>query len=151
VERVDRAFVDVEDALDLLAAARALVALSGALRCAAGDRETLDGAVDFRRRPIADAAAAGVAAQRGRVDAAAARAHARGDQGALGERGVALDLARELGLVEPLDRLVVAQRGELLGERQQPRDLGFLARLLGLVDLLLGLRLGFGLRLRRLF
>src|SRR4029079_6003760 len=74
VERIDRALVDVEDALDLLAAARGLVALAGALRSTARDRKSLDGALDFRRGAIADTAAACVAAQCGRVDTAAARA-----------------------------------------------------------------------------
>src|SRR3954452_17507030 len=65
VERVDRAFVDVEHALDLFAAARGLVALAAALRGAALHGEALDRALDLRRGAIADAAAARVAAQRG--------------------------------------------------------------------------------------
>ncbi len=60
--------------------AAALLLSPAALRRAAGDLETLDGALDLRRGAIADAAAARVAAQRGRVDAAAARPDARRDQ-----------------------------------------------------------------------
>src|SRR4029078_5529288 len=108
VERIDRALVDVEDALDLLAAARGLVALTGALRSTARDRKSLDGALDLRRGAIADTAAACVAARCGRVDAAAARADSRRNERALADRRSPLSLARDLRLVEPLDRLVVA-------------------------------------------
>src|SRR5881394_3662993 len=151
VQRVDRAFVEIEHALDLLAAARGLVALAVALRrAAAGDRDGRDRALDLRRRALAQAAAARVAAQRGRVDAAAARADARSDQRALGERRRALDLARDLRAIEPFDGALIAQRGELLRERQEPRDLRALARLLGPIDRsfgwLLGLRLELALR-----
>src|SRR5690348_10067645 len=52
VQRVDRAFVLIEHALDLLTAARALPALAAALRRAARDREGLDGARNLRRRTL---------------------------------------------------------------------------------------------------
>src|SRR4029077_12971046 len=103
VERIDRPLVDVEHSLDFLAAAGGLVALARALRGSARHGETLDGALHLRRGAIADAAAACVAAQCGRVDPAAARADARRDQGTLGERRSALDFARDLCLVEPFD------------------------------------------------
>ena len=134
-----RPLLRVEHALDLLAAARRLVALAAALRGAAGFGEAFDGILDLRRLAAAEAAAAGIAAQRRRVDAAARRADARRDQRALGERRVAARGADGIGAIEPVVRDVVAQRLELLRERQQSGHARALARLLRPVD---GRRLG---------
>src|SRR5690606_36158870 len=132
VERIDRTLVAVEDALDLVPAARRPIGRARGGRRAARGRERRDRALDLRRRAAREPAAAGVAAQCRGVDAAAAAPGARRDQRALGGRGrgVGRHAGRGLRRVETAERVVVAERGELLGEREQPRDSRALARLL---------------------
>src|SRR5918993_5511155 len=77
VEREDAALVGIEYAFDFLAAARCELALAAALRRPARFRETFDGTLDLRRLATTEAAAAGVAAQGRRIDAAARGADAR--------------------------------------------------------------------------
>src|SRR5882672_1349781 len=143
VDRVDRAFVAVERALDLLPATRRLVAVAAALRRAADGLEPFDRVLHLRGRAAREAVAAGVAGERSGVDAPARVSDARRDLRALGERRVRGAAADEVLAVELLGHLVVAQRRKLIGERQQTGDLGLLARLLRRVDGLrrLGLRL----------
>src|SRR5690606_11747212 len=85
VQRVDRALVAVEHALDLFTAARRFAARAAA-RAAVGASAGLrrgEGALDLRRRARGESAAARVAAQRGGIDAAAAATDAGCDEAAL--------------------------------------------------------------------
>src|SRR5690606_14895887 len=72
VERIDCTLVLIEDALDLLAAARRSVVAAARTGWAGGRRNALDRALDSGGRAPGKAGAAGVAAEGRRIDAAAA-------------------------------------------------------------------------------
>ena len=119
VQRVDGALVAIEDTLDLLTAARAAIAFAAALhtsRRSAARRtaaNALDRTVDLRRIAGLQSAAARIATQRGRIDAAAARPGAGRDQSALGHVGGDLGCragGRNLGLLEVCRRIGATQR-----------------------------------------
>ena len=114
--------------------ARLLVA--AALRRAAGLAEPLDGALDDGRSAAAQAAAAGVAAQGRRVDAAAGRADARSDQRPFVHCdgfGAGADRARSLETVG--GRIGVrAQRRQLRRKLQHSGAARALARLRRRID-----------------
>src|SRR5690606_29138314 len=101
----------VEYELDLLAAARGLAAGARAHRALAGAAADVRHRVlDLRRLTLAEADAAGVAAHRRRVDAAAGGADPRRDHGALvAGRGAGTGGGRERALVRhALDDVIVA-------------------------------------------
>src|SRR5690606_28137927 len=136
---IDRTLVSIEDALDLLAAPRGtLAAACGRDFFAAPTPARRDRALDLCRRAAREPSAAGIAAQRRGIDAAAAAAGAGRDQRPLRDGGAGFRgrgrARRDLRRFEAAERVVIAKRGQLLGERQDAGDARTLAGLEGPVD-----------------